>query len=74
MHACMHACKQHAFIHRKCVCVCAHTHTHSHDVHMQVRSLLGLAEPVDKGIPQSLADRQAAAAGKDAGKAAAVAR
>ena len=70
----MHACKQHAFIHRKCVCVCAHTHTHSHDVHMQVRSLLGLAEPVDKGIPQSLADRQAAAAGKDAGKAAAVAR
>ena len=68
----MHANSTHSFT----ASVCAHTHSlfHSHDVHMQVRSLLGLAEPVDKGIPQSLADRQAAAAGKDAGKAAAVAR
>ena len=73
MRACMHAAGLHALIHRKCVCAHTRILTHSHDV-MQVRSLLGLAEPVDKGIPQSLADRQAAAAGQDAGKTAAVAR
>ena len=72
MRACMHANSTHSFT--ASVCARTHTLTQSHDVPMQVRSLLGLAEPVDKGIPQSLADRQAAAAGKDAGKAAAVAR